>query len=117
MVAVFNEERQVLRDRRLLPAHGGLARRRLPGEGDRHLPLARLAVLHPRRPVVRQPAVKIDAFEVRVEGDEVQVRVTPKPQPTAAGERADYWRTLLRARLDRRRLACSSEVTTIVVSR
>jgi nitrite reductase (NADH) small subunit/3-phenylpropionate/trans-cinnamate dioxygenase ferredoxin subunit len=27
------------------------------------------------------PRVKIDAFQVRVEGDEIQVRVTPKPAP------------------------------------
>src|SRR4051794_8912266 len=27
------------------------------------------------------PKIKIDAFEVRVEGDEIQVRVPPKPSP------------------------------------
>jgi len=29
------------------------------------------------------PRIKIDAFEVRVEGDEIQVRVTPKVRPPA----------------------------------
>lgn len=30
------------------------------------------------------PRIKIDAFETRVEGDEVQVRVAPKPPPPGA---------------------------------
>ena len=49
--------RPVLRDRRPVPAHGRIARRRLSGRRRRrHLPVARLAVLRPRRQMGRQPA-------------------------------------------------------------
>ena len=52
-------ERPVLRHRRPVPAHGRIARRRLSRRrGRRHLPVARLAILRPRRQMGRQPAAR-----------------------------------------------------------
>ena len=57
LVAVFHlGDGSYARDRRSLPAHGGVAGRRRPGRGRRDLPLARLAVSRDRRHLVRQPA-------------------------------------------------------------